>query len=410
MRIAMVSEHASPLSALGGVDAGGQNLHVCELSTGLARSGHQVTVYTRRDSTDLPDRVGSARGFDVVHIPAGPPRPLPKDMLLPYMDAFGDCLIDEWRTAPPDVVHAHFWMSGLASMRATRTVGLPVVQTFHALGVVKRRHQRDQDTSPPERIERERELGRQVAKVAATCSDEVFELVTMGIPRSSIGVVPCGVDLHRFVPLGVAARRGAKHRVVSVGRLVPRKGFDLLISALTGVPDTELVIAGGPERDQLVDDQEAIRLRGIAAALGVSDRVRMVGRVSRTDMPALLRSADVVAATPWYEPFGLVPLEAMASGVPVIATAVGGLTDTVVDGVTGIHVPPRRVDALRRALQSLLGSPALRQTLGAAGRQRAVQRYSWERVVAETVRLYQRAGNRRPRGTVRGETACGRLS
>jgi glycosyltransferase involved in cell wall biosynthesis len=164
-----------------------------------------------------------------------------------------------------------------------------------------------------------------------------------------------------------------------VGRLVPRKGFDIAITALAQLPDTELVIAGGRERGRLSQDPEAKRLRELAERLGVGDRVRWAGQVSREDMPALLRSADAVVCTPWYEPFGIVPLEAMACGVPVVAAAVGGLTDTVVDGVTGLLVRPQQPREL-----------ALRHAYGTAGHDRATARYSWDRVAADTLRAYRK--------------------
>jgi glycosyltransferase involved in cell wall biosynthesis len=391
MRVAMVSEHANPLAALGEVDAGGQNLHVAELSAALARRGHEVTVYTRRDHPDPPEQVRADAGYRVVHVPAGPARGVPKDELLPHMAEFGRCLEQSWRAERPDVVHAHFWMSGLASLLAAKSSGIPVVQTFHALGVVKRRHQGSADTSPAERINLERAIGRSMSRIAATCSDEVFELARLGVPRARMSVVPCGVDLERFTPDGPAGARGARHRIVAVGRLVPRKGFATAIEALRGVPNAELVVAGGPERGRLADDPEAGRLREVAERLGVADRLQLLGRVSRQDMPALLRSADVVVCTPWYEPFGIVPLEAMACGVPVVAGAVGGLVDTVVDGATGELVHPRRPDQLAATLRRLLADPALREAYGAAGMDRARSRYSWDRIALDTLRVYDRA-------------------
>lgn len=390
MRIAMVSEHASPLAVLGEVDAGGQNLHVAELSAALTRLGHDVTVYTRRDDLALPTEIRTPGGYRVVHVPAGPARYVPKDELLPHMGRFADHLEHAWADDRPDVVHAHFWMSGLASVLAARAHRVPVVQTFHALGVVKRRHQGEADTSPQDRIRLERLVGRNAARVAATCSDEVFELARMGLPRSRMSVVPCGVDLTRFVSTGPQAKRGPRHRIVSVGRLVPRKGFDTTIAALPALPGTELVIAGGPESGKLRDDAEAQRLLAYARQLGVADRVRLPGQVARDDMPALLRSADAVVCTPWYEPFGIVPLEAMGCGVPVVAAAVGGLTDTVVDGVTGALVPPRQPDALASTLRRLLADDALRDAYGIAGADRARCRYSWDRIAVDTDRIYQR--------------------
>ena len=388
MRIAMVSEHASPLAAVGGVDAGGQNVHVESLARALARAGHDVTVHTRRDSADLPAQVRTAEGVLVEHLDAGPPEPLPKDQLLPYVGEMGALLAAKFAADPPDVVHAHFWMSGLASLAATRDLAVPVVQTFHALGATKRRFQGQADTSPPMRVRMERALARDVDQVVATCTDEVAELLRMGAVRSRITVVPSGVDVEQFRPDGPVAEKGDRRRVLSIGRLVPRKGFDTVVRALAAVPDTELVIAGGPAADDLATDEEAGRLLRLAERVGVADRVRLIGAVPRPDVPALLRSADLVVCTPWYEPFGIVPLEAMACGVPVVASAVGGFLDTVVDGATGMLVPPRRPDRLAAAMRKLLLEPFWREAYGTAGVDRARSRYSWDRIAESTLAVY----------------------
>ncbi|WP_042573643.1 glycosyltransferase [Rhodococcus sp. MEB064] len=387
MRIAMVSEHASPLAALGGIDAGGQNVHVAALAAALVDRGHDVSVFTRRDSTDLPDDVTAPDGYRVVHVPAGPPAPIAKDDLLPFMGDFAAGLSEHWTADRPDVVHAHFWMSGLATQLAAGPLAIPTVVTFRALGVVKKRHQGTRDTSPLSRTKIERLIARSADHVIATCSDEVTELVRMGIPRRRISVVPCGVDLEQFQPAAIASadptRRG---RLVAVGRLVPRKGFDLAIAALASVPDTELIIAGG-ERSDVSDDAEAKRLRQIAVAHGVADRVRLVGQVSHESMPDLLRSADVVLCTPTYEPFGLVPLEAMACGIPVVATAVGGFLDTVIDGVTGVLVHRRTPAAVADAVRRLLADEGRRTGYGMSAADRAHARYSWEQIAVDTERV-----------------------
>ncbi|MBF5082272.1 glycosyltransferase [Quadrisphaera sp. INWT6] len=407
MRIAMVSEHASPLAVLGGVDAGGQNVHVAALSCALAARGHRVEVYTRRDDPALPDRVRMAPGVEVVHVPAGPARHVAKDELLPWMPAFAAWLQRAWSgTRPgdrpdsrPEVVHAHFWMSGVAALEACRATGLPLVQTFHALGSVKRRHQGDHDTSPEERVALEAQLAREADLVIATCSDEVAELRDLvpaaalrtgsaGAGAAPVRVVPCGVDTDRFTPSGPALERGEHHRLVSVGRLVERKGVDAAVRALRVLPDAELLVVGGPPVAALPRDPEAVRLVGLAEDLGVADRVRLLGRVDQPDLPRVLRSADVVVATPWYEPFGIAPLEAMACGRPVVGTAVGGLLDTVDDGTTGSLVPPRDPGALAAAVRPLLDDTALRERWGRAGRRRAVARYSWKRVAAATEDAY----------------------
>lgn len=411
MRISMVSEHASPLAALGGVDAGGQNVHVAALSTALARRGHHVTVYTRRDATELPARVQILPRLEVVHVDAGPARHVPKDELLPFMGKLADGIAKDWGSRPPEIVHGHFWMSGLAALDAARRgesgIHIPVVQTFHALGTVKRRHQGAQDTSPAEREWLEPYVGRAVDRIIATCSDEVFELKAMGIDKGKISIAPCGVDLDLFSATGDADPRPRRYRILSVGRLVPRKGVDLIIQALPllrkeGFDDVELLIVGG-EGDAAVTgaDPEAGRLMALAEGLGVGEQVSIRGQVPRDAMPGIFRSADAVVCTPWYEPFGIVPLEAMACGVPVVAAAVGGLRDTVVDRRTGLHVPPKDPEAIAAALAEMLGAPALRSELGRAGEKRARSRYSWDRIAAESEKAYQHA--------VVGTAASGRM-
>ena len=395
MKVAMVSEHASPLAALGGVDAGGQNVHVAALATEMARQGAHVVVHTRRDDPRLPQRARLAPSAVVDHVSAGPAAPIPKDELLPYMDAFAADLAVQWREERPDVVHAHFWMSGHAALMAARELGIPVVHTFHALGVVKRRYQGEMDTSPAERIGIEKEILRRADHVVATCSDEVFELVRMGGVRGRLTVVPCGVDLGLFTPDGRRARRRpGRKRIVCVGRLVERKGIGNAISALAALPDTELVIAGGPPRAQLDADPEARRLRALAEQAGIADRVELRGRMDRADVAALLRSADAVVCVPWYEPFGIVPLEAMACGTPVVASAVGGMIDSVVDGVTGVHVPPRDPERLAEALAPLLADPERCARYGSAGVDRARRRFGWPRIAAATLDVYARVAGR----------------
>jgi D-inositol-3-phosphate glycosyltransferase len=186
VRIALVSEHASPLAAIGGVDAGGQNVHVAELAAGLARLGHSVAVYTRRDDSDLPERLTTSAGYEVVHVPAGPAEQVSKDELWPYMGSFADRLTEMLTFQKPDVVHAHFWMSAWAAAAAARRLNLPLVVTFHALGTVKRRYQGQEDTSPLNRIRVEAAVAAEADSIVATCADEVTELGLLGVQALSL--------------------------------------------------------------------------------------------------------------------------------------------------------------------------------------------------------------------------------
>jgi D-inositol-3-phosphate glycosyltransferase len=402
LQVALISEHASPLAILGGEDAGGQNVHVASLATALGRLGCEVTVYTRRDDRDLPARVQFAPEVTVEHLRAGPPAGVPKDQLFSSMPAFAAQLRRRWLTAPPDVAHAHFWMSGWAAVAASggtkvspSSSRVPLVQTFHALGVVKRRHQGDADTSPPERQSVESGLLSQVDRVVATCTDEAAELRALGAEPERIDVVPCGIDPELFNLDGPPAppvhgqSRHRPFRLVVVSRLVRRKGIEDVVRALALLPDAELLVAGGPaDARQLDRDPEVQRLRCEARGIGVGDRVRFLGALPREQIPALLRSADVVVTVPWYEPFGIVPLEAMACGVPVVGTAVGGLLDTVQHGRTGLLVQPHDPGGLAAAIDRLLANPSLRHRMGEEGAAVVREHFTWEQVASSTLEIY----------------------
>jgi len=393
MRIAMISEHASPLGS------GAQQSHVAELSGALAEQGHEVRVYTRRDSPDLPAVVPVSEGVRVVHVPVGPAEFVPPDLLLPYMGDFAQWLATEWREGGwvPTVAHAHFWTSGLAAVTAARQVGIPVVQSFHELGGLEK------IDKGPSRAGYERALGRAVDRVVVQSQDEVRGLVNIGVPRAQLTLVPAGVDSDRFTPEGPAADRDPERpRILSVGRLVERKGFGDVIQAMPYVPGAEVVVVGGPPADQLKADPQARKLRALAEQLHVADRFRLVGVVPAGDMPGWYRSADLLVAAPWSEQLGPAALEAMACGVPIIGTAVGGLTDTVVDGLTGDLVPAHDPHALGGALRRLINDKVRRFAYATAALDRARQAYSWKRVAAQVGSVYSAvAGLRRSGGGAR---------
>lgn len=379
MRIAVVSAHANPLPVLGDAEEGGQDVHVADLSAALVADGHEVVVHTRRDSPRPPDVVRTRLGYDVVHVTAGPPSPVHPDELLPHLDEFTRFLRSQWRADPPHVVHAHYWTSGVASVLAANGLDVPVVQTFHSLGVVAQ--QAGDEGVPEARLSTERLIGREASRVVALCTDEKAHLVHMGVPRARLAVVPPGVDVERFKPDGPRLNRPLRHRLVA-----PVVGAEDVITALRSVWETELVVVGGRA-------EEVRRLREHSRASGVGDRVRLVGRVPQVAMPALLRSADVVVCA-GSDCAAVTPLEAMACGVPVVAANVGGATDIVVDGVTGLLVPPDDPRALARALRPLLSDDARRDAYGIAATDRVEARYSTTRIAAETVRVYRQATGR----------------
>ncbi len=387
MRLAMISEHASPLASLGGEDSGGQNVYVAELARRLGEMGHQVDIFTRRDSELLPAVVPFAQGVRVVNLPAGPARSVSKDELLPFMAEFRDAFYRFAREeiAAYDLVHANFWMSGWVACEAKRDLGLPFAQTFHALGEIKRREQGANDTSPPERRAVELRILEEVDLILATCPAEVEELTTLyDADPSRLTVVPCGVDQRAFRPVDRDLARRAlglsdEPTVVYVGRIVARKGVDTLVEAFTLLPrrlDARLVIVGGEPGGS----PEAARLSELADDLGISERVSFAGSRPQEDLRHYYGAADVAVSVPHYEPFGMTPLEAMACATPVVGARVGGIKTSVADGETGYLVPPRDPEALADRILRLLSDPPLRLRMGRAARRRIEEHYTWEHV------------------------------
>lgn len=357
--------------------AAGSAGHVAGLSHALTRDGHDVSVYSRREHG--PAEAAAPEGYRVVIVSAGQRT----RELLSCARRFADALRSRWETERPDLVHAHGSLAGLAAATAAQEAGLPVVQTFPTLATVEGRFKDADHAQLGDRIRAERLVVKRADRVLASCSRQAAELGRLGMPKSRLSLVPLGIDTDIFTPTGKIAERTRRRRVVSVGPLEPRSGFDTAIVALKALPATELVIAGGPR-----NAPEGKRLRALAARLGVGDRVRFANEVAQGDLPALLRSADVVACTPWHDPSGAGALRAMACGVPVVADAVGGLRDAVVDRETGRLVPPRDPRALAKALKELLADPIARDRYGLAGHDRVHARYSWARVAEDTAHAY----------------------
>lgn len=395
MKIALISEHASPLATLGGVDAGGQNIYVMHVAQCLARAGHEVDVFTRRDDTALPTVVHLRPGLRVVHIDAGPARFVPKEQLLQHMPEFAHaCEVLCRNVGGYDVVHANFFMSGWVALHLKQTLGLPFAITFHALGLVRREHQRSADAFPDERIDIERTLVEEADCIVAECPQDRTDLIRLyGADPGKTVMVPCGFDPEEFAPMDrLAARRELgldpdEFVVLQLGRLVPRKGIDNVIRAMAHLPREQparLLVVGGEsdEPDERVTP-EIGRLRGVARDVGVEPRITFTGRRQRHELRRYYCAADVFVTTPWYEPFGITPLEAMACGAPVVGSEVGGIQYTVMQGVTGYLVPPHDPQALAERLATLQANPALARALGRAGIRRARSMFTWDRVATQ---------------------------
>jgi glycosyltransferase involved in cell wall biosynthesis len=311
--------------------------------------------------------------------------------LLARVPAFSGTLRDRLRHDRPDIVHAVRWTSGLAALAAARGLDIPVVQSFQSLGIAEQRHRRIPPDAGTERIRLEPAIGRSVTAVLAGCTDEESDLARLGVPRHCIKVVPDGVDTTEFGPEGRIAARNGRPRLVTVADLAPGDGIDTVLRALEKVPGTELIVAGGPPRGELHGHPEHARLCALAGSLGITDRVLFTGQVSREALPPLLRSADLYISTYEYEPSAMLSLQAMACGTPVVAPAVAGHADAVVDGTTGILVPPGRPALLAQRIRQLLAHPMLLEAYSVAATDRAQSRFSWERIGQETLAVYDKA-------------------
>ena len=253
---------------------------------------------------------------------------------------------------------------------------------------MKKRYHGDGDSSPVERESVEQELLGSADRVVTTSRDEVSELVALGADPDRVVTIPCGVDHQLFKPHGPAEPKHAEHRILFAGRLVKRKGLADVIAALPAIPDTELIIAGGPPASQLEIDNDVAALSQLASDLGVGDGPAR-GRLDRLSLPRIVRSADLLVAAAHYEPFGISVLEAMASGVPVVVTAVGGHLDSVVHGQTGLYTPPNDPSVLADTVNELLGNPHKRQQLGENAVRRTEKLFGWNRVADLTVSVYR---------------------
>lgn len=390
-RVAMLSLHTSPLASLGGNEAGGMNVYVRAVAQELGRLGTQVDVFTRRDDPRAPEVIEFAPGARLVHIAAGPPTALDKSEMEQVTDEFADGVeaFSARQPAPYELVHSHYWLSALAGERPARAWAVPHLAMFHTLGEVKLRARASEHESP-RRLETERRLVHAVDRVVAATEHERRLLRQIyRVPPARVEVIPLGVDLERFQPRDRAAARAVlgvapgDRILLAIGRIQPLKGLDILIRALADMTDragVRLLVIGGDDRAL----PEIARLRATADEVGVTDAVEFVGPVPHDDLATYYNAADLVVVPSFYESFGLVAVEAMASGVPVVASRVGGLASTVADGRTGYLIPWRCPEPFAEKIELLLRNEPLRAALGAAGVLR-MQAYSW-RSVAERLR------------------------
>lgn len=410
-RVAQISVHTSPLATLGGKDAGGMNVYVRELSCHLAAQGLPVDIFTRRTDPETPEVREIVPGVNVIAITAGPTEIVGKNDLFPYLPDFAEqmALYSLRAGVRYDVVHAHYWLSGWAAELARRYWTTPFVQMFHTTAHMKNAVAARTDQETDLRLRSEKRLLSLANGLIAANPDERADLIwSMGVPTEKVCVIPPGVDLELFQPVDRDVARTAlgiapeEKFVLFVGRIDPIKGIDTLISAAVQMlataasdasitPPTFLIVGG----DLDAAGQPTGPLEHIAAeisALGISQHFRLVGSQPQDSLPLYYSAADVVAVPSRYESFGLVAVEALACGAPVVASRAGGLRFTIDEGQTGYLVKPQSAPALADSLTTILRDDALRANMATQARP-SVLRYSWPNVASQVMHVYQRLAN-----------------
>jgi phosphoheptose isomerase len=403
-RIALISEHASPHAILGGVDSGGQNVYVGQVARNLAALGYDVDVFTRRDREFLPEVAEWVNGVRIIHVPAGPANYVPKEEILPYMDDFTAYVIKfcKKQRKPYDLIHANFWMSGLVACEVKKVLNIPFVITFHALGRVRRLHQGEADKFPETRFDVEDRIVAEADHIIAECPQDEEDLIRLyNADPARVTIIPCGFDQTEFWPISkplarVALGLSPEDKVIlQLGRMVPRKGVDNAVLGFSRLVhqhniSAKLVIVGGEADDPDPKTTPEIgRLTALAEKEGVLNDVIFVGRRGRDVLKYYYSAADIFVSTPWYEPFGITPLESMACGTPVIGSNVGGIKFTVRDGETGYLVPPNDPDALAERIAHLYQHPKLMSVFRKQAIRRANDLFTWQKVTSAVAALYE---------------------
>jgi D-inositol-3-phosphate glycosyltransferase len=407
MNIAMISYHTCPLAILGGKDTGGMNVYVRDLTHELGRMGIHADVFTRSQDEHVPHVVHELGfGNRVVHVPAGPEVPLPKSELVSHVPEFTEGVrrFAESKGMRYDLVHSHYWLSGLAAEQLSDAWnGAPLVQMFHTLGEMKNRVARSpEERESPERIGVEKHLlARADRVIASTLAEQTQIRFLYKANDRKLVIIPPGVDLTHFYPIDADEAKafvGLKpddRMVLYVGRIEPLKGVETLIRAMSCVklihegPPVHLAIIGGdPAASAAEMTAEMIRLQRLCDDLDMGQTVLFLGKRRQDTLQYYYSAAEVVVMPSHYESFGMVALEAMACGTPVLASEVGGLAFLVQDGETGFTVPDGDPDLLAERLQLLLGNPERRAQMGRHAAEYA-RDYSWRNIAGQLVKVYR---------------------
>jgi D-inositol-3-phosphate glycosyltransferase len=407
MQVAMLSYHTCPLATLGGKDTGGMNVYVRDLTRELGRKGIRVDVFTRSQDDHVP-HVLHDLGFGnrVVHVPAGPETPLSKRAMVDYIPQFVDGVqqFAREKNIKYDIIHSHYWMSGIAAASLSDLwAGVPIIHMFHTLGEMKNRIARsDSEREGSYRLDGERQvLGRAKRVVVATVAEQTQLRFLYRANASKMKIIPPGVDVCHFYPIPADEAKafiGLKpedRMILFVGRIEPLKGIDTLIEAMSHLkfkdkkgPVHLAIIGGDPTVDVQDMNSEMARLQKMCDDLAMGQTVVFLGKRGQDTLPYYYSAAEVVVMPSLYESFGMVALEAMACGTPVVASEVGGLGFLVKNGETGFTVPDSDPMILGDKLSLLLEDDVLRAKMGEQAVKHA-QHYSWENIAAQMIDLYK---------------------
>jgi D-inositol-3-phosphate glycosyltransferase len=406
LRVAMLSYHTCPLATLGGKDTGGMNVYVRDLTCELGRLGIHVDVFTRSQDEHVPHVLHDlGYGNRVVHVPAGPEQPLAKEQLAGYLPEFVEGIkqFAAEKSIHYDLIHSHYWMSGLAAEMLSDAWGVPIVHMFHTLGEMKNRIAASEaEKEGAYRLNGERRVLARADRIVAATLAELAQLQWLyKADMHRITVIPPGVDTGHFYPIPADEAKQyigipRDNRVVLfVGRIEPLKGVDTLIRAMSCLRGCEkdkpadlVIIGGDPDAAPDVMTAEMTRLQQMCKDLSLNHMVVFLGKRGQDTLPYYYSAADVLVMPSHYESFGMVALEAMACGTPVIASQVGGLAFLVQDGITGFQVPDGDVEALCVKLSLLLGNPTLRLQMGQQAASYA-RSYAWENIAAQIIKVYE---------------------
>jgi D-inositol-3-phosphate glycosyltransferase len=394
---ALISVHGDPTAEVGKEGAGGQNVYVRELGLALAKRGCQVDMFTRREHPNQPEITELAPGCRTIHLSAGPAEFIPRNNLFEYLPEFVEAWLDfQQRTGRNyALIHTNYWLSGWVGLELKSRLGLPQVHTYHSIGAVKYRHVENPPQIAAIRHCVETAVLEQADCVISTSPQEAEDLRQLISQNGRIKIIPCGINTEHFGSLSKEVARqqlgiaSDAQIIVYVGRFDPRKGIETLVKACACLPNSFHLYLVGGSREDGTDFQEQQRIQALVNELGLNAVTVFTGRISQTLLPAYYAAGDICVVPSYYEPFGLVAIEAMAAGTPVIASDVGGLQHTVVHGETGLLFPPRDHIALKSAIHSLLENPILRESYGNAAQNWVQSRFSNSGVAAQIHELYQ---------------------